>query len=221
MKLLLLADNYRYFCNISVFSVAGIRAVENGSWGTWKPMWLCGPGLDGSTVGIIGMGRIGMAVARCLQPFGVARFVYSDFDEQPKARDIGAEFLPLDEVIASADFLLACCALTPETKGMFNMDLFKKMKNTAVFINTSRGGVVQQDDLYKALVSGEIAAAGLDVTTPEPLPTNSPLLKLDNCVILPHIASATHKARSAMSELTAKNILAALKGQTIPSEITA
>ncbi|KAK7495275.1 hypothetical protein BaRGS_00013457 [Batillaria attramentaria] len=198
-----------------------MRAVIDGSWGTWKPMWLCGPGLEGSTVGIVGLGRIGQAVARCIKPFSVSRIVYSDFAEQPAAKELGAQFLPLDEVLASSDFLLACVALTPETKEMFNMSLFKKMKKTAVFINTSRGGVVQQDDLYNALVSGEIAAAGLDVTTPEPLPTDSPLLKLDNCVVLPHIASATHTARGAMSELTARNILAALRGENMPSEIKA
>ncbi|KAK7097407.1 hypothetical protein V1264_004393 [Littorina saxatilis] len=199
-----------------------IRAVENGLWGTWKPMWLCGPGLEGSTVGIVGFGRIGMAVARCLKPFAVNCMLYTDFAERPaEAKEIGAEFRSLDEVLAASDFVLACVALTPDTKEMFNKDLFKKMKKTSVFINTSRGGVVQQDDLYQALVSGEIGAAGLDVTTPEPLPTDSPLLTLDNCVALPHIASATHNSRGAMSELTARNILSALNSQPMPSEIKA
>lgn len=195
--------------------------MMDGSWGTWKPMWLCGPGLEGSTVGIVGMGRIGLAVARCVKPFGVARIVYFNTKENSEANDFGAEFLPLDDVLSSSDFVLACCALTPQTKHMFNWDLFKKMKKTAIFINTSRGGVVQQDDLYEALISGEISAAGLDVTTPEPLPIDSPLLTLDNCVVLPHIASATYSARSAMSKLAAENILAALKGESMPSEIKA
>ncbi|KAK7097405.1 hypothetical protein V1264_004391 [Littorina saxatilis] len=196
-----------------------MRAVEDGSWGTWKPMWLCGPGLEGSTVGIVGLGRIGLAVARCLKPFAVSRIVYSGSAERPGAKEINAEFVPLDDLLISSDFVIVCAALTPKTKGMFNKDSFKKMKKTAVFINTSRGAVVQQDDLYKALVDGEIGAAGLDVTTPEPLPTDSPLLKLDNCVVLPHIGSATHTSRSAMSELTARNILAALNNQPMPSEL--
>lgn len=200
----------------------GMRAVEDGSWGTWKPMWLCGPGLEGSTVGIVGMGRIGQAVARCLIPFAVKRIVYNaNIMECRVAKEIGAEFQSLDDLLAHSDFIIVCVALTPQTKEMFNRDLFQKMKKTAVFINSSRGGVVQQDDLYQALVNRDIAAAGLDVTTPEPLPTDSPLLKLDNCVVLPHIGSATHMSRSAMSELTAKNILAALKGQPMPDEICA
>lgn len=208
-----------WFVNMTRLCVAAMRAVENGSWGTWEPMWLCGPGLEGSTVGIVGFGRIGLAVSRCLKPFAVKRIIYADVAERPEAKEIGAEFLPLDDVLASSDFVLACVALTPETKEMFNMDLFKKMKKTAVFVNTSRGGVVNQDDLYQALVSGEIGAAGLDVTMPEPLPTTSPLLTLDNCVVLPHIASATHTSRGAMSELTARNILTALNNQPMPSEI--
>ena len=198
---------------------AAMRAVENGSWGTWKPMWLCGPGLEGSTVGIVGFGRFGSAVARCLKPFAVRRIVYSGSAERPQAKEIGAELVPLDDLLASSDFVLACVALTPETREMFNMDVFRKMKRTAVFVNTSRGAVVRQDDLHRALVSGEIGAAGLDVTSPEPLPTDSPLLKLDNCLVLPHIASATHAARGAMAELTARNILAALSGQPLPSQI--
>jgi glyoxylate/hydroxypyruvate reductase len=170
-------------------------------------------------VGIVGMGRIGQAVARCLRPFAIKRILYTNLRESRLAQEVEAEFQSLDDLLAQSDFVITCVALTPDTKEMFNRDLFQKKKKTAVFINTSRGGVVNQEDLYRALVDGEIAAAGLDVTTPEPLPTDSPLLKLDNCVVLPHIGSATHMSRSAMSELTAKNILAGLKGQPMPNEI--
>ena len=182
-------------------------------------MWLCGPGLEGATVGIVGLGRIGQTVARCIKPFAVSRIVYSGNSEKAEAKELGAEFVPLDDLLATSDFVVVCTALTPATKGMFNMDKFKKMKKTAVFINTSRGGVVQQDDLYQALVTGEIGAAGLDVTTPEPLPTDSPLLTLDNCVVLPHIASATHTCRAAICEMTARNILAVLNDQPMPNEV--
>ncbi|CAG5121892.1 unnamed protein product [Candidula unifasciata] len=198
----------------------GIRAVENGEWGSWKPMWLCGPGLEGATVGIVGFGRIGVTVGRCLKPFGVASFLYSGRSEKPvEAKELGAMFVSFDELLAKSDFVVACCALTDKTRNLFNASAFKKMKNSAVFVNTSRGGIVNQNDLITALQSGQIGAAGLDVTTPEPLPTDSPLLKLDNCVVLPHIASATHKTRAAMAVLAANNLLAGLRGDKLPHEI--
>ncbi|CAG5121893.1 unnamed protein product [Candidula unifasciata] len=204
----------------SVLLSPGIRAVENGEWGTWKPMWLCGPGLDGATVGIVGFGRIGVTVGRYLKPFGVASFLYHDSFQKPvEASELGAEYASFDELLAKSDFVVACCALTDETRNLFNASAFKKMKNNAVFVNTSRGGIVNQNDLITALQSGQIGAAGLDVTTPEPLPTDSPLLKLDNCIVLPHIASATHKTRAAMAVLAANNLLAGLRGDRLPQEV--
>ncbi|XP_071087463.1 glyoxylate reductase/hydroxypyruvate reductase-like [Haliotis cracherodii] len=197
----------------------GIRAVENGTWGTWKPLWLCGPGLDGATVGIVGFGRIGFAVAKRLVPFGIEKILYSDAIRNPAEGEVGAELAPIDEVLSRSDYIIACCALTPETKGMFNKSAFSKMKKNAIFINTSRGGVVNQEDLYEALKSRTILAAGLDVTVPEPLPTDSLLLSLDNCTVLPHIGSATDKSRAGMSELTARNILTGLKGEPMPCQV--
>lgn len=196
-----------------------MAAVKSGAWGTWKPLWLLGQGLEGSTVGIAGMGRIGVAVAERLCPFGVAKLLYSDVQASPHAAGVGAEFVPLDVMLKNSDFVLACCALTPETKGMFNAGVFKKMKKSAIFVNTSRGGVVNQDDLYEALKSGEIGGAGLDVTVPEPLPTDSPLLDLPNCIVLPHIASATEDTRNNMSKLTASNILAGLRNEPLLKQV--
>lgn len=194
--------------------------MESGEWGTWKPMWLCGPGLEGATVGIVGFGRIGLTVARCLKPFGVSNILYNDaFERSEEAKEINAQFVSFDELLGRSDFVLACCALTPETRHLFSADAFRKMKKTAVFINSSRGGIVNQDDLVRALQSAEIGAAGLDVTTPEPLPTDSPLLKLDNCVVVPHIGSATHRAREAMAILAAENLLAGLKGEKLPAGV--
>ena len=195
--------------------------MENGEWGTWKPMWMCGQGLDGATVGIVGMGRIGFTVAQCLNPFGVSKFLYTGHRNLDAEAKLNAEFVDQDQLYAESDFVIACCALTPETAGMFNADAFKKMKKTAVFVNSSRGGVVNQEDLLVALESGEIGAAGLDVTTPEPLPTDSKLLQLKNCVVLPHIGSATHDTREAMAVLAAQNMIAGLKGEKMPSEIDA
>ncbi|GFN81606.1 glyoxylate reductase/hydroxypyruvate reductase-like protein [Plakobranchus ocellatus] len=198
----------------------GMQAVENGKWGTWKPMWMCGQGLDEATVGIVGMGRIGHTVAHCLKPFGVAKFLYSGRTQKPEAEaELNAEFVDLDQLLSQSDFVIACCALTPQTAGMFNASAFQKMKKTAVFVNSSRGNIVNQEDLLVALESGEIGAAGLDVTVPEPLPTDSPLLKLSNCVVLPHIGSATFDTREAMAVLAAQNLIAGLKGEKLPCQI--
>ena len=188
--------------NVSLISAS--QSVREGGWGTWDPCWMLGHGLDGSTVGIVGLGRIGTAVARRLAPFGVSRFLYSAHSPKDEAKEVGAEFVDFDTLLGSSDFVLGCCALTKENQGLFNKETFSKMKSSAIFVNMSRGGLVNQKDLYDALVSNQIAAAGLDVTSPEPLPTDSPLLTLTNCVVLPHIGSTTEKARGAMSALTGR-----------------
>ncbi|DAA26797.1 glyoxylate reductase/hydroxypyruvate reductase [Bos taurus] len=197
-----------------------IEEVKNGGWTSWKPLWMCGHGLSQSTVGIVGLGRIGQAIARRLKPFGVRRFLYTGRQPRPQeAAEFQAEFVSTPKLAAESDFIVVACSLTPATRGLCNKDFFQWMKKTAVFVNISRGEVVDQDDLYQALASGQIAAAGLDVTTPEPLPTNHPLLTLKNCVILPHIGSATHRTRNIMSVLAADNLLAGLRGEPMPSEL--
>lgn len=178
---------------------------------------MCGYGLTESTVGIVGLGRIGQAIARRLKPFGVRRFLYTGSQPRPQeAAEFQAEFVPVLQLAAESDFVIVACSLTPATRGLCSKDFYQRMKKTAVFINISRGEVVNQDDLYQALTSGQIAAAGLDVTTPEPLPTNHPLLTLKNCVILPHIGSATYRTRNTMSVLAANNLLAGLRGSRCP-----
>ncbi|XP_022101305.1 glyoxylate reductase/hydroxypyruvate reductase-like, partial [Acanthaster planci] len=193
--------------------------VKNGTWGSWKAFWMCGPGLSGSTVGLVGLGRIGQAVGQRLKAFGVKRFLYCGHSPKLGAETLPAEFVSLDDLLQQSDFVVVCCALTPETQGMFNSAAFKKMKKSAVFINTSRGDVVNQDDLVEALQSDTIAYAGLDVTTPEPLPVDHPLLKLTNCVVLPHIGSATVETRTAMAMLSARNLLAGLEGKPMPAQV--
>uniref|UniRef100_H2TGU6 Glyoxylate reductase/hydroxypyruvate reductase n=1 Tax=Takifugu rubripes TaxID=31033 RepID=H2TGU6_TAKRU len=197
----------------------GIEEVKNGGWSSWKPLWMCGYGLSGSTVGIVGLGRIGMAIARRLLPFGVQRLLYSGRTAKAEAAEVKGEFVPLDTLLAESDFIVISCSLTPETQGMCNKEFFSKMKNTAVFVNSSRGAVVNQEELYQALATGQIAAAGLDVTTPEPLPTDHPLLTLQNCVVLPHVGSATYSTRGIMMGLAARNLLAGLQGTAMPSEL--
>ncbi|NXN19086.1 GRHPR reductase, partial [Indicator maculatus] len=197
-----------------------VEQVKNGGWTTWKPLWMCGYGLSESTVGIIGLGRIGQAVARRLKPFGVRRFLYSGSRPRPEsAAEFGAEYVPLIRLAEESDFVVVTCSLTPATQGMCNRDFFSRMKKTSVFVNTSRGAVVNQEDLHEALAQGQIAAAGLDVTTPEPLPTDHPLLSLKNCVILPHVGSATYATRNTMAVLAANNLLTGLREEPMPYEL--
>ncbi|KAM9856553.1 glyoxylate reductase/hydroxypyruvate reductase [Aulostomus maculatus] len=200
--------------------IEATHEAKTGGWGTWRTLWLCGYELANSTVGILGLGRIGVAIAERLAPFKVKKFIYTDTAPRPElASAINAEYVSMDELAKESDFLAVCCALTPETERICNKDLFSKMKNTSIFINTSRGGVVNQEDLYEALSTGQIAAAGLDVTVPEPLPTSHPLFTLKNCVILPHIASASYSTRNAMSALAANNLLLGLRGEPMIREL--
>lgn len=152
-----------------------------------------------------------------LSGFGVGKFIYTARTEQ--AEHPSCERVEFDSLLHTSDFIIICCALNNSTHNLFNKATFEKMKKTAILINTARGPIVNMDDLEDALEQKEIAAAGLDVTTPEPIPVNHRLLGLSNCVILPHIGSATHEARSAMSQLAALNIVTALKGDPMPSEL--
>ena len=171
--------------NISArFSVAGVRAVKNGEWGTWVPMWLCGPEVAESTVGIIGLGRIGFSIAKRVRGFGIKRLLYQDVVEMPHAKEVNGEYSTMEKLLTESDFIIASCNLTEETKHLFRNETFKKMKNTAVLVNISRGGVVNLADLYEALKSGEIRAAAVDVTDPEPLPKDNPLLTVSIIVQL-------------------------------------
>ncbi|XP_046405988.1 glyoxylate reductase/hydroxypyruvate reductase-like isoform X5 [Ischnura elegans] len=192
---------------------------ERGAWTSWSPMWMCGQGLKDSVVGIVGMGRIGKAVVQRLQPFGVKQFLYFGRSRKADDSEVNAEYVTLDQLLMQSDFVIVTCALTKETNKMFGSEAFKKMKRTAIFVNTSRGDLVDQDALVDALKYKRIAAAGLDVMTPEPLPSNHELLSLNNCAILPHIGSATVRTRTDMALLTAHNILAGLEGNPMPAEV--
>ncbi|KAK3731018.1 hypothetical protein RRG08_066034 [Elysia crispata] len=197
----------------------GVEAVKTGKWGDWKPHWLCGTELTGSTLGIYGLGRIGFNVGRRLKPFGFSKIFYTDVHEVSYAKDIDAEFIDFDGLIEKCDFICVCCNLTPQTQHMFNGETFKRMKNNAILINTGRGGVIKHDDLVEALKNGDITAAGLDVTEPEPLPKDHPLVLMNNCVILPHMGSNTWDSRNAMAEIAARNCIAAISGQTPEGQV--
>jgi glyoxylate/hydroxypyruvate reductase len=198
-----------------------VDAVKNAEWGSWVPLWMCGQDLHGSTVGIPGCGRIGKAFARRLIGFNCKEILYSDPYRLPEEEEkaLNMKYVSFDEVLEKSDFVAPHCPLLPETTNLFNAAAFKKMKKTAIFINTTRGPVVDQDALVDALTTGEILAAGLDVTVPEPLPPSHPLVQLDNCVVVPHIASATVKTRGDMARLAGENVVAALTGKPMPKEV--
>ena len=189
--------------------------MRAGRWITWEPMGWTGPDLHGATVGIIGLGRIGEAVARRLQGFGV-RILYHNRGPNPRAGELGATYVSFDELLEASDFVTLHCPYTPDTHHLIDADALARMKPTAILINTARGGVVDQDALVEALRSGQILAAGLDVFTPEPLPPDHPLLALPNVVALPHIGSASIATRIKMAQMAVDNLLAGLAGRRLP-----
>ncbi|XP_055377775.1 glyoxylate reductase/hydroxypyruvate reductase-like [Condylostylus longicornis] len=195
------------------------KQVYTGGWSSWSPKWMCGPGLKDSVIGIFGFGRIGQEVAKRCVPFKPKQILYTSRTEKEVAEEIGAKYVEFKVLVTSSDIVIACCPLNDETRNIFNKNVFTNMKKSVVFINSSRGGVVDQEDLYNALKNGNIYAAGLDVTTPEPLQLDDPILTLPNIVISPHIGSANIATRNDMSIVTAKNIVLGLQGQEMISEV--
>jgi len=180
--------------------VEGDRYVRAGNWKTWGPMLLMGPDVHGATIGIVGFGRIGQAVARRAKGFGM-RIVYHDLQRVPKSVEAAfdATYMTLEGLLHESDFVSLHTVLSPETKGLINAERLGWMKPTAVLVNTSRGPVVDSMALVDALKAGTIAAAALDVTDPEPLPEDHPLVELENCLVVPHIASASRATRGKMA----------------------
>jgi len=201
---------------------AARRIVESekyavaGQWKTWEPLGHIGQDLVGRTLGIVGMGRIGYAMARrCHGGWGM-RVLYHDQRAHEQAeRELGAERVSFDRLLADSDFISVHADLNDTTRGMFNAAAFARMKPTAVFVNTARGPLVVEADLAAALIKGTIFAAGLDVTDPEPPLPGNPLVGLRNCIVAPHIASATVSSRNAMAEIAADNLIAGLKGEPL------
>jgi len=191
--------------------IEGHDAVKKGQWGKWKPMWLCGTEMTGRTLGILGFGRVGFGVARRMKPFGLKRILYNDLYPTTMADDMGVDYVDFQTLIKESDFLVISCGLNGASMGLFNSDVFKKMKNSAILINTSRGQIVNTDDITQALKDGEIEAAGLDVSDPEPLPQDHPLVSMDNCVILPHLGTNSKETRLNMALDAARNIISTLK----------
>jgi glyoxylate reductase len=190
----------------------GTQYVRAGMWKTWDLQLLLGADLAGRTLGIVGYGRIGQAVARRADGFGM-RVIY--FDPTPRSSP-GAVSVPFDELLGESDFVSLHVPLNETTRHLINSGTLAKMKPTAVLVNTSRGPVVDHAALYRALADGRLFAAGLDVTEPEPLPADSPLLGLPNCVVVPHLGSASVWTREQMALLAAENLIAGVHGRRLP-----
>ncbi|WP_417749837.1 2-hydroxyacid dehydrogenase [Rosistilla oblonga] len=198
----------------------GIDNVTNQQWKTWEPMGFIGQDLVGKTIGIVGMGRIGAAVARRLHFGWGMSVVYTSRSDKPEIdSQLNARRVEFSQLLSESDFVSIHTDLNPATEKLFNDSAFAQMKPTSVLINTARGGIVDQDALHRALQSGTIFSAGLDVTEPEPLPESSPLRSLGNCVILPHIGSGTVASRDAMAMIAADNLLAGLAGKPLPHRV--
>ena len=192
------------------------RFVRDGKWKTWGPLLLLGAELHGATLGLAGFGRIGRAVAKRAAGFDM-RVIYYDPNETKPEPGIQASRVDFETLLAESDFLSIHTPLTPDTRHLIDSEALSKMKPTAVLVNTARGPVVDMEALYEALKHKRIFAAGLDVTDPEPLPADHPLLALENVTVMPHIASASTKARDQMSWMAAQNLIAGLKGEPLPN----
>lgn len=194
----------------------GVEHVRQGRWRTWEPMVLLGREVWGKTIGIVGLGRIGTAVARRARGFAM-RVLYHSRSRKPDLEaELGVEYTPLEDLLAQADFVSLHCPLTPETHHLIDEAALRRMKPTAILINAARGPVVDTDALLRALREGWIEAAALDVTDPEPLPADHPLLDLPNCIVVPHLGSATVAARERMAVMATENLLAGLHGERLP-----
>jgi glyoxylate reductase len=196
---------------------ASMADAQAGRWLTWEPLGWLGQDMTGRTLGIVGMGRIGFATAQRLRGGWGMKVLYTSRHPKPDAdRELGATRVDFDTLLRESDFVSVHTDLNATTNGLFGAAQFAKMKRSAVFVNTSRGPLVDQAALADALRRGVIFAAGLDVTEPEPLPPNHELYALPNCVIAPHIGSATIGARDAMARMCADNLLAGVQGRPLP-----
>ncbi|PRP99959.1 2-hydroxyacid dehydrogenase [Enhygromyxa salina] len=194
--------------------------AREGRWHTWTPDGWLGVELRGTTLGVVGLGKIGYAVAERARGFGMQIcYVGRSDHDHPDAAKLGAQRLSFTELLARADIVTLHVPLTDETQGMIDAAALEQMKPEAILINTSRGAIVDQDALLAALTTGRLRGAALDVTSPEPLPPAHPLFAAPGCLILPHIGSATHTTRRRMAELACLNLLAGVRGEPLPHPV--
>lgn len=193
--------------------VEAAEFIKEGKWKSWSPLLLAGHDIHHKTIGIVGMGKIGETVAKRATGFEM-NILYHNRTRKPEVEQrLGAAYVSFNELVEQSDFIVCLTPLTGETKNLFTREVFKKMKQSAIFINASRGPVIDEQALYDALSAGEIAGAGLDVFEKEPIDAGHPLLKLDNVVALPHIGSSSVETRMTMMQLCIDNIEAVLTGK--------
>jgi glyoxylate reductase len=198
----------------------GYDYVRSGQWTTWGPMLLLGPDVHHATLGIVGFGRIGKEMAKRARGFDMTVLVHDAFPPSLEEQsELGVTAVDLEELLTRADIVTLHVNLTPETRHLIDAAALARMKPTAVVVNTSRGPVVDQEALEHALRTGVIAAAALDVTDPEPMARDDPLLSLPNCLVVPHIASASRATRGKMAAMAAANLLAGVRGERLPTPV--
>ncbi|HBX70561.1 MAG TPA: D-glycerate dehydrogenase, partial [Chloroflexi bacterium] len=199
--------------------VEGQDYIRAGKWETWGLTTLLGQDVFGATLGIVGLGRIGQAVAKRARGFEM-RVLYHDQQRLPEVeQSLGLEYCSLDDLLTEADFVTLHVDLNAATRGLIGAREFSMMKPNAILVNTARGPIVDPEALYAALKSNQIAAAALDVTDPEPLPADHKLLSLSNLIVAPHIASATVTSRTQMALIAVRNLIAGLEGRPLPFQV--
>lgn len=190
-----------------------IAYIKNDQWTSWSPYLLAGQDIHHKTIGIFGMGAIGEAVARRARGFSMDVLYHNRTRKEEAEKSLPAKYVSLNELAEQSDFVVSLAPLTSETKDTFDKEFFEKMKSTAIFVNAGRGPVMNEKDLYDALVAGKIAGAGLDVFEKEPIGADHPLVGLPNVVAIPHIGSASIETRTAMIRLCFENVLQVLQGK--------
>ncbi|MBI3740618.1 MAG: D-glycerate dehydrogenase [Chloroflexi bacterium] len=195
----------------------GIDFVRAKKWKTWGPLLLTGPDVWGATLGIIGFGRIGQGMANRARGFNMRVLYYDVYRRTDLEQSMGVQYVEMDTLLRESDFVTVHTDLNEKTRHLMNADAFAKMKRSAILVNASRGPMVDHAALYDALKSGQIYGAALDVTEPEPINLDNPLLQLPNCIIVPHIASASIATRAKMATMAAANLIAGLRGEKLPT----
>jgi lactate dehydrogenase-like 2-hydroxyacid dehydrogenase len=197
----------------------GVEYIRAGKWRTWEPKALLGGDLNGATLGIVGLGRIGKAVAKRASGFNMRILAYGPRLTDEDAASVNARRVDLDTLLRESDYVSLHMPLNASTRHLINAETLAKMKRTAILINTTRGGTVDQKALYQALKDGVIDGAALDVTDPEPIPLDDPILTLPNALIIPHMGSASQWTRDQMATMAAENLLAGVNGQPLPNAV--
>jgi glyoxylate reductase len=198
---------------------AGDRALRNGEWGDWSPVFMLSHDLHGKTLGIVGLGAIGRAVAERARGFKMPILYWSRSRKPEAEAELGGQWRELDDLLREADYISINLALSDESRGLIGEREIGLMKPDAVLVNTARGPIVDQDALFGALVAKRIGGAALDVFAEEPLPVDHPLLALENVVVSPHVGSATYETRARMTDLAVDNLLAFFRGERPPAPV--